>query len=259
MSDRLRSVNLLGLAVPVALLVLWQVLVSAKVLELDYVPGPIEIFDGFRELIRTGELWPNLIHTFTAVSVAWLIAVIGGIALGVLVGLVGTAWNWSMASISVLRTLPAVALVPVALLIFGYSMTSEIVVAAVVAIWPVVLSTGVAIQNAGPRLRDVARTFRMSRLDTVRKMVLPAAMPYIVVAARLALSVCLILVILTEMVGNPEGLGYGLVRKQQGLQPEGMWAYLLFIGVLGLVLQSLLNGAARRAMPGFAPQLGTKG
>jgi ABC-type nitrate/sulfonate/bicarbonate transport system permease component len=193
------------------------------------------------------------------VLVAWVVAVVGGVALGVLVGLVATAWDWSMASVSVLRTLPAVALVPVALLIFGYSITAEIVVAATVAIWPVVLSVAVAVQSAGPRLRDVARTFRMSRLDTVRKMVLPATYPVTIVAARLALSVCLILVILTEMIGNPQGLGYGLVQKQQGLQPEGMWAYLLFIGNLGLVMQVLLTAAARRAMPGFSPQLRTGG
>jgi ABC-type nitrate/sulfonate/bicarbonate transport system permease component len=250
--------NVPGLVLPIVLIGLWQLIVKAGILKLDYVPAPTEILTAFFDLIETGELWPDLEHTLIAVTVAWLIAVIGGVALGVIVGLFASAWNWSMASISVLRTLPAVAVVPVTLLIFGYSMTAEIVVAAVVAIWPVVLSAGVAVQSAGPRLRDVARTYRLSRIDTVRKMILPAAFPVTVVAARLALSVCLILVILTEMIGNPKGLGYGLIRMQQGLNPEGMWAYLIFIGNLGLLMQVTLTWAARKAMPGFAPQLGTR-
>jgi NitT/TauT family transport system permease protein len=78
-----------------------------------------------------------------------------------------------------------------------------------------------------------------------------------VVAARLGLTIALVLVVVTEMVGNPAGLGYALVSAQQSLQPEQMWAYLIVTGVLGALLQSTLNVTARTVMPGFAPQLTT--
>lgn len=249
--------NVPGLLLPVALVVIWELLVTTGALTLDYVPAPTEVVSAFVDLVGSGDLWPELGHTIVAVVVAWVIAMACGVAIGVILGLIGAAWDWSMASVSALRTLPAVALVPVMLLIFGFSMTAEIAVAVVVAVWPVVLAVATGVRSASPRLREVGRTFRLSRLDTVRKMVLPAAFPVTVVAARLALSVCLILVILTEMIGNPQGLGYGIIRMQQGLNPAGMWAYLLFIGNLGLLLQVLLNWGARRAMPGFAPQLRT--
>jgi sulfonate transport system permease protein len=249
--------SLSGLIVPVVLILSWQLLVNTGVLTLDYVPAPTEIVSAFVDVIKSGALWADFEHTFIAVIIAWLIAMGGGVALGVILGLFAAAWDWGMASVSVLRTLPAVAVVPVMLLIFGFSMTAEIAVAAVVGIWPVVLSVAVGVRSASSRLRDVGRTLRLSRLDTTRKLVLPAAYPVTVVASRLALSTCLILIILTEMIGNPQGLGYGLVNMEQGLNPDGMWAYLLFIGNLGLLMQVVLSWAARRAMPGFAPQLRT--
>ena len=249
------AVNIVGSATIIAVLVVWQATDAAGLLTFQYIPPPSGIAAALTDVVRTGELWPPLTHTVTAVLAAWTIATVAGLVLGVTVGLVPPAWRWTMASVEVLRTLPAVALVPVALLVFGYSVSTEIIVAAYVALWPVVVSSALALQSTHPRLIDIARTFRLSRRQRFQKLLLPAAWPQIVVAARLALALSLVLVVLTEMVGNPAGLGYALVREQQALQPERMWAYLMVIGMLGVALQAGLNALSRRAFPGLAPQL----
>jgi sulfonate transport system permease protein len=167
--------------------------------------------------------------------------------------------RFSSASVDALRTIPVVTLVPIALLIWGPSGTSELVVAAIAAVWPVLISAESGVRSVHPRLAEVASTLRLSRLATARKIALPAAAPELLVGARLALGFALVVCIVSEMVGNPAGLGYGLVAMQQALDPAGMWAYVVVIGVLGIVLNSLLVTLTRLAMPGRQRELGTAG
>lgn len=174
-----------------------------------------------------------------------------GIALGVAIGLVDRLWSWMMASIEMLRTVPVVALVPVALLVFGPESTAEIVVAAYAASWPVLINVTGGIRSVKPQLHEVAATFRLSRWATIRKVVLPAALPTIVVGARLGLAISLVIVVVAEMIGPPEGLGYGLVEQQLALQPARVWAYVIVIGILGLLLNGLLNAIAGRQLRRF--------
>ena len=255
----LRQVNLPGLATIAALVALWQAADALGFIAYKFVTPPSGIAAAVADVVSSGDLWPYLSHTVLAALSAWAIAMVVGVALGLLIGLVPWVWRWSMASVQILRTLPAVALVPVVLLIVGFSIKAEILVAAYVALWPVVVSTAVAIGNASPQLRDVSRSLRLSRRETLQKVLLPSAWPEIAVVARLALSLSLVLVVVTEMVGNPAGLGYALVSTQQALQPDQMWAYLILIGVLGVAMQSLLALGSRHVLPGLAPRLSTGG
>lgn len=98
-------------------------------------------------------------------------------------------------------------------------------------------------------LLDVARVLRMRTGTRIRKVLLPAAMPSIVVGLRLSLSLSLVLAVVAEMIGNPDGLGNALVSAQQALQPEEMFAYVFAIGLLGIGLNAALAYAAGRLMP----------
>lgn len=253
----LDRVNLSGLILIGAVLGCWQLADRIGLIHLQYVPPPSGVAEGLREIASSGALWSALLHTVMAVLVAWALMMVVGVALGLAIGLSRVISTWTMASVQLLRTLPAIALVPVALLTVGLSIESEILVAAYVGTWPVAISTAVAVQGAHPRLHEVAQCFRLSRRETVQKLLLPAAWPEIVVAARLGMTIALIVVVVTEMIGNPAGLGFMLVRAEQALQPEQMWGYLITTGALGAALQMVLNATARSALPGFAPQLTT--
>ena len=124
--------------------------------------------------------------------------------------------------------MPGIAFAPVALLLFGFSLQMELMVIILPALWPVLINTMGAVMGVHARLFEVGRTFRLSRTPrSLRKIMLPAALPGVLVGARLSLTLALVLAIVAEMVGNPAGLGYAVVREQQAMRPELVFAYVV--------------------------------
>lgn len=246
-----RRINLPGLATMGALVAVWEGLVASGAIDFEFLPAPSGIADALWNLVSSGEMFPELLHTLRSAVVGWTLASLLGIALGVWLGLSDTAWRYSMASIEVLRAIPPISLVPVALLVFGFSLKMELTLIVYVGAWTVLVNTIDGVRSVRPELLDVTHMLRMSRLATIRKVILPSAMPSIVVGLRLALSLSLVLAVVAEMIGNPSGLGNALVRAQQALQPEQMFAYVVTIGVLGVALNAALRLASARVFPGL--------
>jgi ABC-type nitrate/sulfonate/bicarbonate transport system permease component len=247
-----RRINVSGLATMAALVGSWEGLVRSGSVDFEFLPAPSGIADALWSIVWSGEIFPELVHTLRAAVVGWALASLLGIALGVWLGLSDTAWRYSMASIEVLRAIPPISLVPVALLVFGFSLKMELTLIVYVGAWTVLVNTIDGVRGVRPELLDVTRMLRMSRLTTIRKVILPSAMPSVVVGLRLALSLSLVLAVVAEMIGNPSGLGNALVRAQQALQPEQMFAYVVTIGVLGIALNAALRLASARAFPALA-------
>lgn len=240
-----RRVNLLGAATFLGALLLWEVAIHTGVLSFSYLPPPTDIVQGLRELIASGELQENLLHTLTAALTGWLLAALAGVAIGALLGLFRPLWQYSMASIEALRALPIVAFVPIAVLLFGFTMQMEIVVAFYAGLWPILLNTYAGMRSLDGRLTEVGHVLGLSPTATFWKLRLPAATPFIMVGLRLGLAISLILTLVAEMVGNPAGLGFALIQKGQSLQPEQMFAYVVVIGICGIVLNGTLVALAR--------------
>jgi NitT/TauT family transport system permease protein len=220
------------------------------VLDYEYLPRPTQIASGLREIYTTGELSENLQHTLTASLTGWALASVAGVLVGVVLGLLRPVWQYSMASIEALRALPIVAFVPVAVLLFGFTLKMEIVVAFYAALWPIMLNTQAGVRSVDQRLLEVGDVMGFGRLQRLWKLLLPASTPYIVVGLRLGLSISLVLTLVAEMVGNPAGLGYALIQKGQTLNPDQMFAYVIVIGLCGIVLNAALMILARVALRG---------
>ena len=250
MSRVLTRVNLLGAATGIGLLVVWELVIRAGLLDLEYLPLPSEVAAGAWEIVENGKLLENLAHTLAAAVLGWLIAVAVGVPLGTLIGLVRPVWTYVMASVDSLRALPIVAFVPVAVLLFGFSMRTEILVAFYAALWPITLNTIAGMQSLDARKREVGRVLRLGTFAELWKLRLPAATPSIVVGLRLGIAISLVLTLVAEMVGNPAGLGFALIQTAQALRPELMFAYIIAIGLTGIVLNTLLQAGARLAFRG---------
>lgn len=246
---RLASANWLGLLTMGGLVALWQALVSAGVLDYEYLPAPSAVADAAVRLTLSGELAETTAHTLRVVLIGWLAAATIGIGLGLLLGLSSSAWRWSMASLEAIRAMPPICLVPVALLIFGFSVRMELTIIVYASGWPVMINTIDGTRGVRLELMEVARMLRLSRLQTVRKIILPAALPLTIVGLRLALSFALVLAIVAEVAGNPSGLGNAIVSAQQALRPDEMFAYVLAIGALGVALNAAFGLLAARAIP----------
>jgi NitT/TauT family transport system permease protein len=228
---------------------LWELLVRSATLDYQFLPAPSAIAVRAGSLVTSGDLAGNVLHTLKVTLLGWILAAAVGIGLGLLLGLSDATWRWSMASIEVMRAIPPVSLVPLALLVFGFSIRMELTIIFFVSAWPVLVNAIDGVRGVRVELLDVARMLRMSRFTRIRKVVLPAAMPSIIVGLRLALSLSLVLAVIAEMLGNPNGLGNALVSAQQALQPEEMFAYVLAIGLLGIGLNAVFGLASTRLMP----------
>lgn len=248
----LRRVNLPGLLTVAVLAAGWEVAVGARMVQYQYLPAPTAILASGYDLLASGTLVGHLLHTVTVTLVGWAAASVLGVGLGVLLGLSDTAYRYSITSFEVTRAVPPLAFVPAAVLIFGFSLHMELVIVVYAGVWPLLINTIGGVRAVPNELLDVARMLRMSAPTRIRKVILPHALPAIVVGLRLSLSLCLVLAIVAEMVGNPAGLGRALVLAQRALQPERMFVYVLTTGVVGIALNATLRSLATRALPASA-------
>ena len=190
--------DVLGVLTDALLLALWQALVWTGALDYEYLPAPTAVAAAVARVTVSGELPGALTHTLLVVLLGWLAAAALGIGLGLLLGLSDGAWRWSMASLEAIRALPPICLVPVALLAFGFSMRMELTIIVYASAWPVMVNTIDGARDVRPELLQVARMLRLSRAETIRRIILPAARP-LMVGLRLALSFSLVLAIVAEV------------------------------------------------------------
>lgn len=226
-------INWAGLAVMAGFVALWEVLSRTLGSQLETIPSVTKIGHALIELAANGPLLAQLLHTLLVSIAGWLVACAVGLGVGLMIGVWRPMWTYSMASIDVLRSIPSISLVSIALMIFGFSSKMEMVIVVYVSQWPVLLATASGISGTPSSYLDSARSLRLSRRASIFKIRLPAAFPSILVGMRLALTLSIALAVVAEMVGNPAGLGFGIVYSQQAIQPAHAFGYLVVIGVLG--------------------------
>jgi NitT/TauT family transport system permease protein len=198
--------------------------------------------------VADGSLLAATWETLSVVLAGLAIGAGGGLAAGIALGLVPLAARLCRAPVEALRSVPPVALIPLALLIFGFGGAFGAAVVAFAVFWPVLILSQSAVAGVDRTLRDVARAMELGPVARVTKVILPAALPRLLVALRLAVGLGLVIVVTVEIAANPQGLGYGMTVAQQSLRPDLMLATLLWVGVLGWGLNRVLLVAERRLM-----------
>jgi ABC-type nitrate/sulfonate/bicarbonate transport system permease component len=246
----LRWVNLSGAAFLVALAALWQLAVAERWITSQYLPEPTAIARSIGDLAQSGALTHNFSHTLYVTLVGWVASGVLGVALGLALGLSAVTWRYSMASIEFLRALPAISFVPVAVLLLGFSTKMELVVVIYVSLWPILIGTIHGARQVTPMHRDLARMMHMSRMAQIRRLVLPTIAPFVFVGLQVSLSLSLALALVAEMVGNPVGVGQALIVAQNTLHPPEMFAYVVLVGIIGVLLNALFLRLVAWAFPG---------
>jgi ABC-type nitrate/sulfonate/bicarbonate transport system permease component len=212
----------------------------------DSVAPPSQVLAAFVEALFDGSLLVATRDTLACAFGGLAIGGLIGLTLGVLFGSLRSLNRLMEVTIELVRPIPSVALVPVALVALGFGYRLEIAIVAFAWTWPVLLLTRAAVGGVEPRLIEVARALRLSFPARVAKIVVPAALPRIFVAFRLAAGIALIVAVTVEIAVNPLGLGTGIMTAGQALRPELMLAYLLWIGIVGFTLNALLVFAQQR-------------
>lgn len=239
----------------IGLLVIWQV--GAGLANTVYLPPPTEIaktgyqlwFTGpASQLFLTTTWFDDILPSLARCLGGWAIAAVIGVTLGTLLGRSRTAMDYVGPLFSFIRVIPPVTLIPVFLVLFG--LYNEMKLATIVfgTIWPVLMNTVDGVRSVDPLQADTARAFRTARHRWITMVVLPAALPKIFAGLRLSLSIALLLMVVSELVGRTSGLGYQLIYAQRQFDFTIMWAWIVMLGVLGYALNSLLLAVERRAL-----------
>jgi ABC-type nitrate/sulfonate/bicarbonate transport system permease component len=212
----------------------------------DSVAPPSEVLAALAGALADGSLLEATRDTLASAFGGLAIGGVVGLVVGVLLGSFPALNRLMEVTLELVRPIPSVALGPVALVALGFGYRLEIAIVAFACTWPVLLLTRAAVAGVEPRLIEVARALRLSFPARVVKIIVPAALPRIFVAFRLAAGFALIVAVTIEIAINPLGLGAGMMTAGQALRPDLMLAYLLWIGVVGFALNLLLVFAQRR-------------
>jgi ABC-type nitrate/sulfonate/bicarbonate transport system permease component len=243
---------MLGLVFPVTLVVLWELGGRAGILSDDGFSRPGRVVRAGLAALADGTLLEQTLQTFSAALLGLAGAAVAGVALGTLLGLFRPLERAVTLTIDALRPVPSVALIPLSLLIFGFSRNMSAAVAAFSCFWPILIVTVSAVRSIDPRLIEVARMLGFSLPGRIVKVALPAALPAIMVGVRVAAGIAIVVTVTTEIVTNPRGLGYGMIVAQQSLQPDLMWATLGWVGLTGWLAHRGLAALERRWLRRFS-------
>ena len=212
----------------------------------DAIAPPSAVALAFVEALRDGSLLEATRDTLIAAFAGLFVGAVIGLTLGLVLGLSRALDRLMELPVEILRPIPSVAVIPVALVALGFGYRLEIAIVAFACVWPMLILTRAAVAGVEPRLLEVARALRLTPLATVTKIVAPAALPRIFVAFRLAAGVALIVSVTVEIAVNPQGLGAALMTAGQALRPDLTLAFLVWVGVVGFALNQLLLLAEAR-------------
>ena len=234
-----------ALLLPVLAVVVLEIWARAVDLQSDSLAPPsaiaVALFGAFRDGSVLTATRDTLISAFAGLSIGGAV----GLAFGIALGISHIFDRLMEVTIESIRPIPSIALLPIALIALGFGYRMEIVIVAFACLWPILILSRAAVGGIEPRLMEVSRALRLSPMDRVRKIIIPAALPRIFLAFRLAAGIALIVAVTVEIAINPIGLGAGIMSAQQALMPDLMLAYLLWIGIVGYLLNSGLVAAQR--------------
>jgi len=221
----------------------------------DSIAPPSKALIELLGALRDGTLLEATGFTLYASGLGLLMGGGLGVLLGLVLGLSRRAAQAAFLSIEVFRPIPSVALIPLAMMVFGFGVDMQASIVAFATFWPLAILTQAAVRQVEPRLLEVATVLGLSAPARVWKVVLPSIVPRLFVALRLGVGVALVVAVTVEIAANPHGLGFGLSMAQQSLRPALMLGWLFWIACIGFALNAAtlaLQEAVARRMGGVA-------
>jgi NitT/TauT family transport system permease protein len=242
-------VNLAGLLFVVLVAALAEVAIRLFDFD-DVVATPTSSARTLVEELRSGSLSDAIGATLAAYLEGLGIAIVVGVAAGIALGTSRTLLDASSMVIEFLRPIPAVALIPLATLIFGLDTEMRRFLVAFAAVWPILFNTVYGVQGVDRILYDVARTSRATKLGTLGRVTLPAALPNIVTGIRISASIALLVCVTAEWFTQTAGLGAYMARQYGSIpiQLDKMYAAVLLTALLGLGINTILRATEQRVV-----------
>lgn len=247
----------LGVAVPLILIAAWQVVVGVFAPDNNLYPTPLEVAGAFVELARTGALWKAPLVSLQRIAAGFAIAMVLGTTVGILLASLRPFERLVDPLVETFRSVAPVAWIPLAIFWFGAGSESAVFIVSYAAFFPIVTNVAAGIRHVEPVYYQAAQTLGASRLMVLREVMLPGALPLLIVGARLGLGVAWAAIIAAEMTvgsrsgaGNIGGLGqqmYLVFLYEARIAP--IIALILIVGAIAFLLDTGLRNAEKRLTP----------
>ena len=234
--------KLLPWLLPLVLLIAWELASTQGWLSTRVLPEPLAVLQAFNKLLLSGELTHH-VAVSTGRALAGL-AVGGGLGLllGLLTGSLRTAETLLDTSLQMLRNIPALALIPLVILWFGIDESAKLFLVAVGVFFPIYLNTFHGIRSVDAGLIEMARSYGINGWQLYRQVILPGALPSILVGLRFALGLMWVLLIVAETISAQSGIGYLTMNAREFLQTDVVLVGILLYALLGKLADAVARG-----------------
>lgn len=235
---------------PIILLIIWWFISLLGIVSPLLLPSPLKVGSAFIKLtFVTGELWKDCYSTVWRMLIGLSISIIFGIPLGILVGAIPRFARSIEFLIDFFRSIPAIALFPLFLLVLGVGDASKLAIVIYGCTLILIINSAYGVSHAPRIRRRVGKAFRLKRHQVLVKIIFPDALPQIVVGLRTALSLALVLVVVSEMFfGTSRGLGYRIYEYHLVFSTPEMYTAIIWTGILGYIFNKLFVFFERRVI-----------
>ncbi|MBP3037778.1 ABC transporter permease [Arthrobacter sp. zg-ZUI100] len=238
----------LGGAGVLAFLLIWELIPAVGLVEARFLPPASEVIMAlFRDFGLTA-FWAAVGETLLAWALGLAAAVVSAAVLGLIIGMSPFLRRFTNSTIEFLRPVPSVALIPLAVLLFGVKIESSLMLIIYACFWQVLIQVLYGVADVDNVATQTAQSYGFSRLQRIRDVVFPTVLPYLMTGIRLAASVALILAITAELIIGSPGLGREIANAQSGGAISGMYALVLATGLLGVAINMVMRLVERRVL-----------
>jgi len=240
--------QLLGFVLPVVLVIVWELLARAGILAANWFPAPFAIADTLLELLRGGELARHIAYTMARVVVGFLIGSLTATLLAGITGSTPLVRQLLDPTMQALRNIPSMAWVPLFLLWMGIHESSKIALISVGVFFPVYLNLLSGILTVDRKLVEVGQVFKLDKLQLVRRVILPAALPSYLVGVRSGLGLGWMFVVAAEIMGASRGLGFLMIDGQMTGRASVIIASIVLFAMFGKLTDMVIEQAGNRLL-----------
>ena len=238
------------------LLALWEAVVRAGLIPETSIPPATSAIGELASQVSQAAMWKAVGNTLEGWVIGLGLAVLLGVPAGILIGSSRWAYRALRVPIEFLRPIPSVALIPLAVLVYGTGLQSKVFLATFASFWPLLIQTIYGVQDVDPVATDTARAFQLGRFERLWRITVPSAVPYIATGIRIASAVALILCVTAELVIGSAGLGREINSASSGGNVDLMYAMIIATGLLGWLLNIAATMVERRVLHWHPSQRG---
>lgn len=234
---------------PAVLVAAWFAASASGAVTSQKFPAPWEVWNAFTELARSGELWANLSVSLRRAAIGLVVGIVVGLLLGIVSGLSRLGDQLIDPTVQIVRTIPILAVTPLLIIWFGIDELPKLIIIALAAGIPTYINTHLGVRHVDAKLIEAGRAYRLGHARLVRTVVIPEALPQILLGFRIAMTAALGALVVAELSNTQAGLGFLMTSAQQYFQTDIVVACIVLYAVAGLLADTVVRVLERVTMP----------